>query len=147
MLEWTNASKFSQYKVSFSPGEGQTKVRLFGNFSRMARAWLIAILLQVAVWGTLAGISLFSLGGIPFGMVTVFLAYMMIRFGFVSYLNKKENTFHQILAQIEKLPLQSAKKSIYLSNTEAIHKSQVIVPGKEEDQPEPQSKAPRKKVT
>ena len=135
MLEWTHTSKFAQYKVSLTPGEGQTKVRFFGNFNRLSRAWLIAVLGQVAVWSTLAGINLFSpAGGIPFGMAMIFLVYMIMRLGFVSYINKKERTFRQVITHLERVSTKQKLQPASQENDTDSQKRQLDLPNEIADQ-------------
>ena len=147
MLEWTYFSKTVQYKISFSPGNGQTRVRLLGDFTRFSRALLLGILIQVAVWFTFMGVLLFSVGGVPFGVVAVFLAYMLIRFGFAGYIRKKEKVFHDLLDRWERTFAVNFIANSVSASTPDVEPPQLSLPTEEIAGEDATTSAERKKVT
>lgn len=102
MLEWTYSSRFVRYKISFSPGEDQTKVRLFGNFSKVSRIWLIMSMAYSGGFGLLGGMGLFSEGvGIALGLAAVLMAFTLVRLGLINFANNKERKFKHLLTEFE----------------------------------------------
>ena len=135
MLEWTYTSKLVQYKVSLTPVNGQTKVRVFGNFTRLARAALLPFLLFFALQGTVIPIS----AGLPFwaggaiGLSLGVLIYLLVNFGFTSYIRGKERTFEQMITRLaNKVPLNVTTTA----NTEdsATSSSRIEIPEPQEEQ-------------
>jgi len=135
MLEWTYTSKFVQYKVSLTPVNGQTKVRVFGNFTRLARAMLLPFLLFFTIQGIVIPIG----AGLPFwaggaiGLSLGLLIYLIINFGFTSYIRGKERTFEQMITRLaNKVPLTPTSPT---STEERISSSaQVQIPEAEAEQ-------------
>lgn len=111
MLEWTYTSKTMQHKITCTPGEGQTRIRIFTNFSRLARVWMIPFSLYTLFLGFVfpfnAGLP--ALASVGIGLAASLLVYMLIRFGFTGYALRKERTLNKLLARIEKiLPEEAA---------------------------------------
>ncbi|MBX2819688.1 MAG: hypothetical protein KTR29_08400 [Rhodothermaceae bacterium] len=114
MLEWTYTSKLVQYKVSLTPVNGQTKVRVHGNFTRLARAALLPFLLFFTLQGTVIPIG----AGLPFwaggaiGLTLGILVYFLVQFGFTSYIRGKERTFEQMITRLgSKVPLSTVSSA------------------------------------
>lgn len=147
MLEWTYSSRFARYKISFSPGQNQTKVRLFGNFSKVSRIWLIMTLAYSGGFGLLGGMSLFSGGiGIAFAAVAVIMAFLLVRFGLMSFTNNKELKFQQLFSQFEGM-IDAKDVSVSALNTaNTTNKTVIALPNEPEVQNQKKPISSRKKV-
>ena len=146
-LEWTHTSKLMQYRVSFIPEGGQTKVLMHAHFSKMATAWSFVIGVG-AVQGfliTLAATEFFP-GSVGMGLVIGALVYMLVRFGFSSYINKKESAFHHFLSRAEKILLNSKTTSLSNSVSESQPSKEILLSQEEEQHSKEGKNENRKKV-
>ena len=104
-MEWTYTSRFVQHRISFNPGDGQTRVRMYGNYSKLSNVWAfpltIFLFMQGFAWSLGAGLPLWGSGGI--GLVIGLMAYTLIRFVFSEYIQKKERAFHKVLGRVERM--------------------------------------------
>ena len=147
MLEWTYMSEAAQYKVSFSPGDGQTRVRLFGNFSQLSwislSSCLIIILMSCLIvasfWGTI-------IGSISFGVVAAFLVYMLLHAGLTNYIQKKERTFYHLLTHLEHVLTEDPVVSVSSKTANVSQEVQIVLPGEDVAGVEPEPKPVRKKI-
>jgi hypothetical protein len=92
-----------QLQVILTPGEGQTKMRVFGNFSRLAAVSLLPLAFFCLVQGVViplsAGVGVLGSAGI--GLAAAMLVYLLARLGLSAYIGGKERTARQLLKRLE----------------------------------------------
>jgi hypothetical protein len=102
-LEWTHSSRKVQLQVAVTPHEGQTKIRITGDFRRMALIFFLPWLFAGTTWGfalsaasgaTMAGAASIALA---IGMVV----YMLSMLGFSAYARHKKNRANDLLRRLE----------------------------------------------
>ena len=104
-LEWTHARRSVQLQVTVTPGKGQTKIRVHGNFTRLATV----AFLPFTILSLFYGVMFSAAGGLPIaaimgiGLGAMMLVYMLIRFGYSAYFSKKERSAKALLQGLEKM--------------------------------------------
>ncbi|MEZ4702294.1 MAG: hypothetical protein R2834_18310 [Rhodothermales bacterium] len=110
MMEWTyTGRKMSQLQVSLTPRDGQTKIRIRGNYRRRALVALGPLMLGLSLQGAIIAMG----SGLTWpAMASVFIAvattlYFLIRFIFTTFLGRKERAAQKLIRRIEQLVASS----------------------------------------
>ncbi len=114
-LEWTHHSRRKQLQVTLTPVEGQTRVRIQGQFKRVAVLFFLPWTVLALIYGFLLPIALGvpALGSAFIGLFAMAMVFMAARFGYGKYARRHERSAAQVLQRLSTLieaptPVQAA---------------------------------------
>jgi len=133
--EWTYSARHSNIQVKLTPGRGQTKVRIQGNYSRTPFSFLFFRLFFSLFYGVIAflmasdGNSLPLAASLAIGLGVCGTLYAAMHIGFAMVVGRREREAQNLLSSLEKSALLAR---------EAETQSRVSGPG-EKAEPEPEA--------
>jgi|GEM_PF-2207182 len=124
--EWTHAGRRVQYQVTLAPEEGQTRIRIFGDFAKLppARRFARAIwVVQAGLLGMIVAANSASPAAVTgaIALLSAMVVYCLIHFGFNAYTGKRIKTGKKLLGRLEKIlsPPKSATAQAQTGTTDA----------------------------
>lgn len=109
-FEWTHDSRNQQTQVTVASRGGQTKIRVFSRFPRIAILTFVPAMVVSLQAGALLGGSMGMTFGLPvIGLMLSFIAatFLAMRFAFSRIVQKKERKAHQLLGRLEQIVAES----------------------------------------
>jgi hypothetical protein len=131
LYEWICETNNTTQKLSMIPGEEQTKVIYNGSFAKLAMSWTIPIMVNVGFWVIFLGMLNWGLIGIPLGLATVFISYLVILRGFKNYLRKKSRSVKNAFIKMKSLV---SGRSTTVQNSSIQNTGRIVIPDAEESE-------------
>jgi hypothetical protein len=130
-LEWTHTSERSNLQVTVIPGDGQTKIRVVGQFARVALSFFLPSLVVGGIWGGMIAMASGIAPAISLSIwvLLAILAFFLARFGYSRYVHKRE----QAAENLARSPVEITTRP---SKTAASEKVEPLLDSMESDQPE-----------
>ncbi len=106
MMQWTHTGRrTSQLQVTLTPRDGQTKIRIHGNYKHRVLATLIPLSLMGLMQGLVVplsqGLPVFAAVGISVAIVGAI--YLLVMMGLTTYIDKRERDARKLMDRIERM--------------------------------------------